>query len=383
MSRMPWHKTALIGLAVVGGVALVISAGQGFLSDVGSNLYSPVVRQPVSDAEATAFADEFAAMLGACTPADLSARLDRLAMADRILHAAHFLPGDRARITEMIAGPALASWCMALGGPGAHVLRVRPSADGPRPLIRIGGGHFDYVELTLAKSAAGVGVVDLTIFSVGTSAVESFAIGAAAYDAGKSGPALVAATEAVRRKDYAAALAQLGGLPDSVQRTTYARVMTLEATQDLDAFAAALAAFNREVPGNVAGDLRALVRYNAPGAYARLLAPIAHLNSLLGGDPELDAMAAQVQLQLGDARAALPLATAAVRAQPTSRMSWDTLLEAQLAAGDLQAIPATLTELSTRFSFAVDVGALRASEDYAFAPFLGSPVGQAWGVEHP
>lgn len=383
-TKRPWHHHALIALAVVGGGTMLVAAGASWFEELSPATYPRVVRQPVTAAEAQAFAETFVADLADCQPARLAAHLDRPAVVDGLLRGIQLRLADRAAV-EAIVEKLPSAWCTTMGGAGARVLRVRPTPAGARPLIRLGGDRIDYVELDLASSSAGVGLVDLRLFSQGFSTVEAFAAGGTLYDAGRADRDLEVAVTALKRGDAPAARRVRAALPPAAAASPLARMLALEATADLDreAFDAALTAFNRDVPGRAVGDLRALVRFDHPSTYPRLLAAIDRLTALLGGDPVLDALAAAVHLEQGDVATAHRLAAAAARAAPEDLRCWRALLRAQLAAGDLQAVPATLTEMHTRFDVAVDAASLRRNTDYALGPFLGSPVGQAWAADNP
>jgi hypothetical protein len=360
---------------------------------------------PVTLAQATAFAEKLGAIPASCPRDQMEALVDDEALAAKIVTSGH-LPGGSLAVRELagkhLGASVLCAW--RTDADSYHLLRVRTVGTRFRPLMRrisknprthLAGVGYDELELGVSRADHQVRVIDVLPYSDGRWLSES--IGTASADVIRSGGQgdLDAVRERaddlrriaalVRERKGAEALAALDHLPADLGATRNVRLMRVAAAR-----AVSDQAYQKELEAIAAAYPRdpSIAMLEIDGAFLRkdydaALANIDIVDAAIGGDSWQDAIRALALLHRGrpgDLDRAAARAEAATRAEPSLAKGWWSRLEVELARKRWPEALAVMDELMRRFQAAFTEESMRRAGVYD--ELFATPEYAAWRARH-
>jgi hypothetical protein len=369
------------------------------LAALGCRAAPPPDVDPVTPAQAAAFATEFAKAAMPCDHARLDRLFDVAGFSARFRHGDSSLMMDGA-VASLEQTPLVPNILCAWqeGAEGYRLLRVRTVDGQPRPLFRRIVKHprthvsmvgYDELMLGASRTDHKVRVLDIYSYVQGQWVSESVrsVTDASIHSSSSLSDAeqLADKLKRVRALQQAGeptqALALLDSLPDTVRkaRTTQVLRVALANAISRDAYKQALDEIAAVFPGDPSVAMMQIDGAILRNEYAAALRHIDEVDRAIGGDPWQDAIRAEVLIKrggAGDLDAAQARADAVVRADPTLAKGWWAELDVALARRAWPAAIAAMDQLQDRFHVAFDLEALRTLPVYA--GLIVTPEYAAW-----
>ncbi|MDA1055703.1 MAG: hypothetical protein O3C40_35355 [Planctomycetota bacterium] len=178
------------------------------------------------------------------------------------------------------------------------------------------------------------------------------------------------------RTQPALALAAYQRLPEVLRKNKSLMLIRVRAAASVDeqAYSAAIIDFRKAFPNDAAVDMLSIDWHFMREEYDKSLAAIDALDRVVGGDPHLNALRANVYLEQGDYERAEAAANNAIEADPALEDAYWTLITAAMAKDDFAAMLERMKLLDS--SFEMEWGDL--SEIAEYASFVKSPQYQEW-----
>jgi tetratricopeptide (TPR) repeat protein len=279
-----------------------------------------------------------------------------------------------------------------------RLLRVRTVDGAPRPLFRVvTEGGSNYHEYELVPDRAGEGrarIVDVYVFNSGeplSATLRRLFVRGASEEPGflgrlagkKPGGPFTEHLEEIKRMNQARAKGDAAGwmaiyraLPDELQQDRSFLLMRVAMASRLGEaeYEAAAAALLAQAPDDPALSLVQIDGLFFQKKYAKALKVVERLDARLGGDPFLDALAANLLLEQGKPAAAKQRAERAVRAEPDLITGWWALVNVSLRTRDFDETARLLLHIERALH--VPIGDL--SDLDAYHGFVASEAYRAW-----
>lgn len=351
--------------------------------------------EPVSDAEAQAFAKQVQAAALPCDTEKLAELIDGDAIATRMEKAAQsnesHLGAQQFRDPHSIAR-IVCAWQQGVEGyrmlhlrtkDGQPRLIMRRLARAPRNSVVIVG----YDELMLGKHGKDVKIVDLYSFAQGDWLSNILSSGMNAMSEQGLGGSLTASSQLQKSRElqkagkFAEALAALDALPKQVHDSRMVQMARLRVADQLsaDAYKQALDELAKLFPNDPSVALVDVDGSFLRHDYTAALADIDTIDASTGGDPFQDAIRAEVLLKRdapGDVDKAAEAAERAIKTEPTLAKGWWSRLDVAVRRKQYPLAVDTMKHLKAEFGAKLDDTALHTLPEYT--EFLASPEYAAW-----
>lgn len=345
----------------------------------------PEARKLVSPTaeEAEAFGQDFAKHISPCDAGELDRRMDRELLIRRAVSNRHvtddFIRGFKSSFGGI--GTVLCRQLSVQQNVAASFLRVKTVGGAPRPLIRLlQDGALNYYELDLDKQDGRVRAADLTIYMAGEPLSELVGkmIDMLKREGAETAASLTAISKHMQAREWKEAHVALRSLPAKLRENKAMRLMEVQITAELgdDAYREAIDVYAKAFPNDPSLALVEIDHSILQKRYADALRHIDALDKLVGGDPYLDVLRAEIAGQQGNGAEALTLATRATERAPELVACWWQLLTQQAANQRYEDALVTLATL--RDKFGQDISASTLSGDDRFTELAKSPVFLAW-----
>ena len=352
----------------------------------------------ISDAEASAFAQELATATLPCDNEKLASMIDGDAIAARMQRSAkskmtelgisHFK--DPHSIARILCGwqQNVDAYRMLHMGKrdGAPAPIMRRLARAPRNNVAIVG----YDQLVLEKQDKDIKLVDVYSYTQGEM-LSALLVGGmdAMSDQGLDGTmdsasALKKSRELQKEGKFPEALALIDSLPKQVHDSRMVQMSRLHVADQisLDAYKQALDELSKLFPNDPSVALvdvdGAFLRHD----YTKALADIDTIDTAIGGDPFQDAIRASVYLQRdepGDYDKAAAAVEHAIKTEPTLAKGWLSRVDVSVRRKDYKLAVETMQHLRDAFGIKLDENKLR--EDPHYAEFLTSDEYKAFAAK--
>jgi hypothetical protein len=355
---------------------------------------------PVTTAEATAFAQRFAATALPCDPVKVDELIDEDALAAKFAEqtsatgasiAADKLVEDHTGATIVCAGNARAV--------GYKLLHVRDVGGDPRPIMRrlvtaprTGVVAVAYDELQLGKSRRDhqVRVIDIYYYLAGQTLSELIsgvtdAVTKSHGDALDIVKQMQDARSLQQNGKFTEALAKLDELPQDVRNSRGVAIMRVNVANEIshEAYGHALDDVARLFPNDPTIAMLQVDGATLRGDYTAALANIDIVDRAVGGDPFQNAVRAEILLKRGapdDLHRADELADALVRDEPELKKSSYVQLDVAVARREWPKAITALDRLRTAFAIKLDEDKLRALPGN-YVELLATPEYASWSAK--
>lgn len=350
---------------------------------------------PVPDADAEAFAKQFAAAALPCDADKLAQLIDGDAITTRMEDAAKSkeskFGAQQFRDPRAIAR-IVCAWQQGVDGyrmlhlrtkDGQPRLVMRRLARAPRKAVVIVG----YDELMVGKHGKDVKLVDLYSFAQGDWLSDLLSSGMDAMSEQGVDGSMDAASQLKKSRElqkdgkFAEALATIDALPKEVHNSRMVQMARLRVADQLseDAYKQALDELAKLFPNDPSVALVDVDGAFLRGDYTGALKDIDTIDAAVGGDPFQDAIRAEVLLKRnapGDQDKAADTAERAIKTEPTLAKGWWSRLDVAVRRKQYPLAVETMTHLQQSFGAKLDDAALHTLPEYA--EFLESPEYAAW-----
>lgn len=375
------HRWILVILAVL-SVAVGCKSGAK----------APETLQPVTEAEAQAFAESLEAAFATCDEAKLKASID-IEAAMRVAIRKSTVPKRQQNtvLRGMVEGAEGRSFLTEFCGLGednaiARFLRLRKADGRTSALFRLSSSQgINYIEFYLGKSKDGRVLSDnFYVFLTGTDLVETFRAPIDALIANPKRAKEFANVIALLQTDPERGLAQLGTLPKKVRNTKAVQISAVLAASEVsdDAYEKAIADYEAHFPGDASLDLVSVDRLILTGKHDEAMAAVNRLDKSLGGDPYLAQLRAGIAIEQGtDFASAANYAKEAIGSEPADTDNYFLWLQAELGSKSVSGTAEALEAIAKNFDLyyeANDMTELTA----AFPAFLESAEWLAYKVAY-
>lgn len=368
-------------LVLVWGIGLVATLQQrGFFGTVAQ---APQSRAPLTKAEIDAFAARLLSTLRSGDSTFLDSRLDHDALIAKLYPGERISPRLRVEVRASFGGKGSlgSSIVDALSIPNAtySLLRARRRANQPTILFRlVPGSGVNYHEFYLVRGPDGrVSFDDVHLYMGDIRLAQS----TKAFS-GQDQACSSAYEELIRRErlgDRRAALSYCLSLPVAFQRRKEFLLTRVQLAKTLGEkeYSAALEAIERHaLTDHPALALMLIDRFMERGAFDRCKRELDRLNALVGGDPAIGAMVANVLLKQGQLKAAKARLLQAASSEADLLIVQETFLNVALVEQDHPSTLRHLRHLRDRYEVKFAV-----SEHPDYAEFVKSKEFQAWKAD--
>lgn len=267
-------------------------------------------------------------------------------------------------------------------------LRMRRVDGRHRAVFRVVmGAGFNYHEFILSAGADDPRVQDLYVYGTGelmSQTIRRHAMNAFASSKGfvakllgtdreylKNMDKMKTMKEHLDRGEFQEGLAVYEKLPSSLRsEKTYliARLQLAAGSGDNDAYAKAIADFEKAHPKDPALDLLSIDGFLLKKQYAKAIASIDRIDKRVGGDPYLDTVRADVHIQAGDPVKAREHAERALKNDPRLQDALWSLVTISLNEKDWKETVRLLRRLEKDFGTAIDVESVPLYEEFRKTP---------------
>jgi cellobiose-specific phosphotransferase system component IIA len=329
---------------------------------------APLADRPIGEAEASAFAQRFAADVIPCDGARVALLLDTAAMARRVT------PPPEVESVALLATEAICAWLSGIES--YRLVRVQLRDGRPQPIMRrlfvqpSGAMFVNYDRLELARSGATIGLADVFSYRQGKWVSDNFT----------EPPAPIReARERLRAGDYAGALVRLAADDAAdVRATRDGQLLQVSAAAGVspERLAQELDELAKQFPDDPVVALTQIDAALGRDDHVEALRWIDLLAKEIGGDAYLDAMRAVALVREGEFDAALAAIDAAVAAEPTLTRAHEIKLDILIARKQWDDVLAVMTELEHNHGMTFEETKLRAEP--RLAELVSSPAFAEW-----
>lgn len=351
-----------------------------FIGSIACSRSQPEARKltPPTAQAAETFGKDFAKYMSPCQADELDRRIDRELIIQRAVSNRYVTDADVKGFKRTFGGigPVLCRQLDAQSNVAANFLRIHTVGGAPRPLIRLlQDGALNYYELDLDKQADAVRVADITIYMAGERISELVGkmFDMLKGESAATASSLTTISQHINAREWKEAHAALKALPAKLREHKAMRLMEVQITAELgdDLYREAMDGYAKAFPNDPSLALVGIDHAILQKRWADALRHIDALDTLVGGDPYLDTLRADIIGEQGNREQALVLATRATERVPELVACWWQLLTQQTANQRYQDAIGTVKTLRDRFKQDVSQETLRG--DDRFRVFADSP----------
>ena len=351
---------------------------------------------PVSEADAKAFGEKFAALARPCDSKKLAAVVDQDAMAAKfattsklpnVQHSAHQLLGTD------VGARILCGWMRGVSD--YKPMRVKPVGSEFHPILRrlikdprsgITVIGYDELQLGTTRKDHQVRLYDAFSYVQGQWLTQVLGGNMAALetsldtlgDIPQMADQVKTARELVRAARFQESLQMIDKLPPEIRNYRSVQLLRIRASAGLgkDSYRQALAELEKLAPNDPSIAMVEMDGAFAIGDYDAALRWIDVIDKEVGGDPFQEANRAFAYFKKGDMDKAAEHIDAAMQREPTLQRVWEVKLDVAIMQKKWADAATAMTTLESKFGAKFDEAKLRASP--AMAEFVETPEFKQW-----